>query len=301
MAVAAFESVWDRDISVLDGPGLVDRFAMLEQERRHIEAELAELIGEVDRREVFRDDQHASVKGWCRALGRWSDGEARARVRTARLSDAVPQVAEALADGLLGVAQCHEIARVFANPRVGEQVADVVEIFLEHARLMPFEDFQRLVRAWESMVDADGAHRCHEASHRNRRASMLLDETTVVIRASGGALDGAEMLAIFQRFQDAEYAADWAQARAEHDPDAVYAQLPRDAGQRAWDALHQIFEDAASTPPGAQAPQPVLNLVADIHTFEQALREYAGDLAGDSSDGDRRGGGFGARPVDPRL
>ena len=107
---------------------------------------------------------------------------------------------------------------------------------------------------------------------------MYLDETTIVIQATGGAVDGAEMLVIFQRYQDAEYLADWQHARAEHGPDATYSQLPRDAGQRAWDALHQIFEDAASTPPDAQPPEPVLNIVADLQTFQEALRDFGIEL-----------------------
>ena len=106
---------------------------------------------------------------------------------------------------------------------------------------------------------------------------------------------------IFQRYQDAEYAADWAQARAEHGPDATYSQLPRDAGQRAWDALHQIFQDAASTPPGSQAPEPVLNLVADLQTFQEALRDFGIELGDDGIvDGAPPADGWiGARSNDP--
>ena len=64
MTVAAFESVWDRTIAELDAAGLIDRFHMLEQERRHIEAELAELTGEVDRREVLELTPFPG-RGWC--------------------------------------------------------------------------------------------------------------------------------------------------------------------------------------------------------------------------------------------
>jgi hypothetical protein len=295
----AFESVWDRTISELDAPGLIDRFKMLEQERRHIEAELAELIGEVDRRQVFRDDQHSTVKGWCRALGKWSDGEARARARAARLSHAFSSVAQALACGLLGVAQCHEIARAYSNPRVRDHMVDVIDIFVTNAQLLPYEEFVKLVRQWEALVDFDGAHRSHEASHLGRRASMYLDETSILIQASGGALQGAEMLEIFNRYQQAEYLADWQQARAEHGADATYSQLPRDAGQRAWDALYRIFQDAASTPADAQAPEPVLNIMADVQTFQEALRDFAIELADDDtvvgSDA-----WLGSRSTDPR-
>ena len=187
----AFESVWDRVVRELDGPGLVDRLQMLDRERCHIEAELAELLGEVDRREVFRDDQHTSVKGWARALCRWSDGEARSRARLARLFDVLPQVAEALAAGVLGVSQAFELGRVFANPRVRDQLADVIDIFLVLAENLSFEGFQQVVRQWEQIADADGSHRDHQISHRRRKASMYVFGTSVIIQASGGAVDSA--------------------------------------------------------------------------------------------------------------
>ena len=87
---------------------------------------------------------------------------------------------------------------------VGDQLGDVLDIFLEHAGLMPFGQFQQLVRRWESIADADGAHRSHEASHRQRRASMYFHEFTAELHASGGAVDGAEMQVIFQRYRTPE-------------------------------------------------------------------------------------------------
>ena len=276
---AGFEAVWGGPVAGLDGVGLVERFRLLELERRHLEAELAELLGEVDRRGVFRDDQHASVKGWARALGRWSDGEARARARLSRLGRALPQVAEAIAVGGLGVAQAHELGRVFANPRVAGQLVEVIEIFLSYAELMSFESFQQMVRQWESIADADGSHREHAVSHRRRRASMFVFGTSVIVQACGGTVDGAQLIEIFERYQHAEFLTDWDQARAVHGPDATAAQLPRDAGQRAWDALLAIFRDAASVPADAQPPEPVLNIVADVHTFNEALQDFARLLA----------------------
>ncbi len=283
----AFESVWDRAVRELDSPGLIDRLQMLDRERCHIEAELADLLGEVDRREVFRVDQHTSVRGWARALCRWSDGEARNRARLARLFDVLPQVAEALAGGQLGVSQAFELGRVFANPRVRDQLADVIDIFLTHAEQLSFESFQQMVRQWESIADADGSHRDHEVSHRRRKASMFVFGTSVIIQACGGSVDGGQMIEIFERYQHAEYLTDWAAARATFGADATAAQLPRDSGQRAWDALMKIFVDAASSPPGGKRPEPVLNIVADQHTFNQALQDFARLLAGlDGVDGD---------------
>ncbi|MCU1358790.1 MAG: hypothetical protein JWN99_79, partial [Ilumatobacteraceae bacterium] len=191
--------------------------------------------------------------------------------------------------------------RVFANPRVADHLGEVIEMFLEQARLLPFEEFARNVRRWEALDDVDGSERAHQVSYRRRRATMFLDDTTMVLRASGGALDGAEMQEIFDRYQHAEYLDDWSAARAVHgdDTDGAAADLPRTAAQRAWDALRNIFRDAASTPPGSQPPEPVVNIVADTETYQEALRELAeqlatGDAAGTSD------AWLGSRGADPR-
>jgi hypothetical protein len=275
----AFESIWDRQVQGLGTSDLVDRLQMLDQQRRHLEAEIVEVMHEVDRRELFRDDRHTSVKGWARAHTRWSDGEARARARLARLVAASPAVAHALATGTLGVAQAHELGRVYANPRVRDEFDDVVAIFLEHSEHMSFEDFRSLVTRWESIADADGAFRSHEASHRRRRASMFVNQTVVSLQASGGTVDGAAMLEVFERYKDAEYLADWAEARAIHGDSTTASHLPRTAAQRSWDALARIFNDAASAPPGSVSPEPVLNVVMDATTMSEELRAFARRLA----------------------
>ena len=208
-------------------------------------------------------------------LFRSSDGEARNRARLARLVDVLPQVAATLAGGHLGVSQAFELGRVFSNPRVRDQLGDVIDIFLTHAENLSFEGFQQVVRQWESIADVDGSHRDHEISHRRRKASMFVFGTSVIVQACGGCVDGAQMIEIFERYQHAEYLTDWAAARATWGDDATAAQLPRDAGQRAWDALMKIFIDAASRPPGSTRPEPVLNIVADQHTFNEALQDFA--------------------------
>lgn len=274
-----FESIWDREIVGLDTAGCVDRLQMLDRQRRQIEAETAEILHHVEHLDLFRDDRHTSVKGWARAHTRWSTGEARARARLAQLMAACPPVASALGAGTLGVAQAFELGRVFANPRVRAEFDDVVGIFLEHSERMSYEDFRDLVARWESIADADGAFRSHEASHRRRRASMFVNDTVVTLLASGGATDGAAMMDIFDRYKNAEYLADWEAARAEHGDATTAAHLPRTAAQRAWDALARIFDDAASAPPGSVRPEPVLNIVMDATTMSAELRAFAERLA----------------------
>ena len=88
---------------------------------------------------------------------------------------------------------------------------------------------------------------------------------------------------IFQRFVDAEFVSDWADTVAAHGDAACAALMPRTHAQRRFDAFHHIFLAAASTPPAAQAPEPVVNIVVTLETLEAAVGQaVAGQAASPS-------------------
>ncbi|MBI5087537.1 MAG: HNH endonuclease [Actinobacteria bacterium] len=148
---------------------------------------------------------------------------------------------------------------------------------------------------WEALADQDGAHRAHEVSHRNRRASIHTDDHHTWIDASGGNTDGALIKEIFDRYVDAEYLTDWADARDRLGDAATRADLARTGRQRSWDALKRIFIDAASTPPGAQPPEPVLHIAGDVHTVGEVLQAVTEHLTGEQPSLN-----LPPRPPDPR-
>ncbi len=93
--------------------------------------------------------------------------------------------------------------------------------------------------------------------------------------ASGGRpLDAAEMIGIFERFVEDEFRADVAARTDLYGPDAPASLLPRTDAQRRFDALLNIFRTASSMPAGARAPDPVVNIVCDIVTFETLLARH---------------------------
>jgi hypothetical protein len=70
-------------LSALDAADLAAVFHRLDHDRRVAEARLVALIEVVERAGMHDLDGHATTAGWLRALGRWSNAEARHRVRTA--------------------------------------------------------------------------------------------------------------------------------------------------------------------------------------------------------------------------
>ena len=247
--------------------------AGLEARRRAVEAEQVAVLEVVAARGLHRADGHRSVRAWYRATVNSSTSAATRRVRTARLTCAVPVVARAIAEGRLGTEQAHEMARAHANPRCGHRISEVADVLIEAAAALSFEDFRALVRRWEMLADLDGAHASSDAARRNRRAGMSLSAFGFHFDATGPKLEGAAMAEIFNRFCDAEFRRDLDRARTDRGEGAeiTAADLQRTAAQRSFDALFEIFRRAAATPPGSRAPEPLVNVVVDARTLADFL------------------------------
>jgi hypothetical protein len=263
----------------LDGRELAARLAEVERTIRKLEAVAASIVATAERRGVFGEDGHVSVRGWVKASIRVSDRTVTRRVRTANLFTALPHYGDRLTTGSLGVDQVAELARVFANPRCGEQLGEVVEPLVELAESAPFEVFARAVRRWERLADADGTHRGQEAAHAGRSARMVLVGDEGFVDARMGTAQFAAMKEVFDRFTQAEFDAEWDQLRAQHGDQACPALLERTEGQRRADALAAIFSRAASADPSAKDPEPVVNILIDQAVYEAQLAAMATDEA----------------------
>ena len=139
---------------------------------------------------------------------------------------------------------------------------------VEHAEHLPYGEFRICVQRWEALADVDGAHRGHEAAHAGRSAHASIVGDEFRLDANGGVHDGAAITEILRRLEQAEFDADWAELRDRFGDDDTPSMLERTAAQRRFDALRAIFDKAASTMPGARAPEPVVNIVVDQATFE---------------------------------
>ena len=251
---------------------LTDRFRALELERRRTEAEMAAIIQEGQRRALCTVDGHRTMKHWVRAQINCPAGDATRLRRLATAMNTVDGLGDALLDGHIGIAQAHELARLRAHPRVGDQLDSVSPLLLRHAEHLSYEEFRVVTRRWETLADLDGAERNDEASEARRKASVIEVGGAIDVRASGGSgLVTAELLTIFDRFVQAEFDKDVAARTSEFGPDAPASALPRSDSQRRFDALVAIFRAAVVAPANGVAPVPVLNLLVGLDTFERLV------------------------------
>jgi hypothetical protein len=272
---------------VTDDPALIERLRTNELDSRRIAAEQAAITREVERRGLFRDDGHRSVKAFLRANLNWSNSQATSTIKVAALLDTVAGAGNALLNGHIGTAQANELGRLRANPRVGDQLtntdtnttdantADTVNTLLDAAEQLKYEDFRIVAFRWETLADTNGAEQREANNIEHRDATVIDAGGELFMRASGGtALDTAEMVAVFDSFVDHEFRLDCAARDATYGPNAPTSLLARTDKQRRRDALQNIFR-AAQTAANAGltiGPIPtIVNIVASRYDTEHAL------------------------------
>lgn len=267
------------DIASLAGSELDELLLALERLDRTIQATKLSVIGHADRKARFLADGHRSSAAWTRAVTNCSPHESRRRVRAARALRDLPSFGDALRDAAVGVDQLNEVARLHANPRCGRQVAGSEAILLEAARQLEYVDFTVVTQRWLTLADADGAHRDHTAADAGRNFSIHEHRYGFSFNAECGVLQGTAIREMFQRFVDAEFITDWETARASHGDTVAVQQLPRTPAQRRFDAFFQMLEMGATNLGDAPLPDPVVNVIVDLDTFEQHLRAELGGIA----------------------
>lgn len=248
---------------------LRSRLVTLERLGRMLEAAVIGVVAECERTSAFVDDGHVSVRNWVAAETNTSSVDALARMRTARLATACPQVIAALAAGDVGIAQVRELGRARANPRIGARLDDVIDEMLTEAATMPLHGFVAMVREWESLVDADGSHRDHDAAHDRRKVRSWRrdDEPGGELWARLGADQFAEVTEILDHYADAELQDDLDAARSQGEG----APLPRTPDQRRADALVQALRDAAASQSAGDGGVPTVNYLIPSDVFDEQV------------------------------
>jgi hypothetical protein len=274
----------------------------MERARRRLDAAIADVTGLADRTAHFMLDGHRTVKAWAMAVTNCSPAEALSRDRKSRLMRQWPELAEQYRNAEVGVAQVHELARVAANPRCGNQVAESGQVLVDAAKQLEFADFRTVTQRWEQLADADGAHRGHDASSEHRNVTIVETGGEFEIRGRVPAIHGTILREILDKFAEAEFHADWDAATLEHGT-ASKELLARSAAQRRADALLKIFETAAGAGIAGKPVDICVNLLIDDDQFQQHLRNQIDDTPvtiDPASVLDRRCETSDGVPVDPR-
>ena len=243
--------------------------------RRRVEAMIAEIVGAAERTVAYADDGHGSVSGWVKSTCNYSCGETKAVIQTGRLLHAIREARDAAHSASVGVPQLRLLAKVFANPRCADQFPDSAELLLDHASRLWFEEFAVVVRRWEALADADGAHSAHERAHTGRDAHVSIVGQRVYVDAQGGVVAGAVMVEVFDGFVEAEFRADWDAGVQRWGESMTPALLERSDKQRRFDAFIAMCTSAAASGVVGRV-DPLVNVIVDQTTFEHHLAKLCG-------------------------
>jgi hypothetical protein len=274
-------SLHDVDPSGFDAAEMRTWLEGVERARRTVEAAAVAAAGVIDRSNPFRAQGFFTAKTAVKHMCRLSGPEAHRRIQTARLHAGLPAWGDAEADGTVGVAQSELMARVAANPRIASGVLERdAHLLLDDAVTLPFDEFERRVRTWEALADPDGDQARHDGQLANHNVQLRpRPEGGWTLTGNLAELAGCEFAEIFAWFIEAEWQADWADARTRLGDTATTADLVRTQAQRSADALLAMARAAASTPPGSQPPRLTVNILIDHESFEAHLRGETPDPA----------------------
>ncbi len=236
----------------------------LERSLRRAEAAMIEHLDLVDRRGVYRDEGHRTIRAFQMGCAHVSRSLARDRWLTVVLCRLAPQVLEGLNRGELGVEQVRLLARTAARPRVGRLLTtdpDMFDLLLEYARTLSYAEFERVVQHWVHRADTDGTEPDHRGAHEERNTTITVSGDRVIIRTVLPATMGAQVEAIHNVFTQAEF-----------DHDAAHATSPgglaRTSAQRRADAFVTMCLHALG-PQGSITVD--VGIVMDAATFDAAV------------------------------
>lgn len=251
----------------------------LESARRRVDHGTDRAVGHLDASAAFSLDGHRNARSAVKHLGRLPGSDALGRIQTVAALRDLPAVEAGYAAGRIPTAHVRAIARIAGNPRVSDFLPVADPIFAQMAAELDFDGFSSWLREWERLADADGAADDAERSHERRSFSLDENEIDGSWTSTGhhGALQGAAMAEMLNRYERAEFEADWAEARALHGADARVEHLRRTPAQRRADAAFEIFRRAGATCADDRTPDPLVNIVVDQETFEDELRRAAGE------------------------
>ena len=262
------------DLAGADVEGLSDEWfarysRSIDESAARFDALGVAVAAEAERRGHDRAKGFLSTKSWIKHHVQLTGPEAHGRMQTMRFFELVPAWAAAAGSGEVGVAQTRLMARVAANPRVHVAMVECVESLLADAIVLPFEEFERRVRDFGRSANQDGAGTQARKNHEARDAGMRQRrDGSWWMWAKFGSLQGAQVNEVFAHFIQAEWDADWAEARERCGDGAGMSDLRRTEPQRRADAMAAVSGAAASAPGDGQAALPTLNIVIDDVTAE---------------------------------
>ena len=195
-------------------------------------------------------------------------------MRQARVLSDLPDVADALEHGDLSLDAAKAIVRAH-GPATAAALRRDQTTLVAQARRLGMGDFERAMRYWEQLADAEGVERtaAERDGHRRFWGSPGYDGVWF-----GGWLPTPRAAVVqreLERLEHQLFLDDWKAAVAEHGDPVRADQLPRTPAQRRADALVEMALRSATAPAGGKRPQPSISVLVGYETFAGRVCQLA--------------------------
>ena len=201
---------------------------LVEQAACKIDALGIGVLDSVDRSGLHKDDGFASVQSWNAYVCRTTRGETTRRAGLARMFRELPQTGDAYRCGAIGREQLSMLLKTYNIERCRPQLSESIDMLMEDERRMTATEFANVVKHWTRLADADGAQQKHQTTHEFRDLRFFENfDGGFTLQGSFGALQGATIRELFERFVTAERLADWEEARDIHGDQTNQSHLAR--------------------------------------------------------------------------
>ena len=160
---------------------LCDSLVGIETIRKQLDALSTVLLVETDGRDTTNETTGHRTGPWLAGKANLPVADTRARVRVAnKLARKLPAVLEALLEGRIGWDHATLLVRL-ANPRIIDELADMIPHILDLATRMTYEAWKREVTNITEQLDVDGGHRPgDDITDNTLRLSPMHDNTIVI-------------------------------------------------------------------------------------------------------------------------
>jgi Domain of unknown function (DUF222) len=245
---------------------------LVEQAARKIDALAIGVLDSVGQSGVHKDDGFSTAQSWNAYVCRTTRGETIRRAGLARMFRDLPQTGDAYRAGQIGREQLSTLLNTYRIERCRTQLGESLDMLMGDERRLTAAEFANVMKHWTRLADADGARQKHQTTHEFRDLRIFENfDGGFTLQGSFGALQGATIRELFDRFVQAERLADWDEAREINGDETNSSHLARTEAQRRADAFEAALLQASATLPDANLPEPSVNIAMSPDAFEYGL------------------------------
>jgi hypothetical protein len=263
----AIDEVADLDPATLSDDELHDVVTELVREDSRFAAARARLVAAWDARKQWADNGSRAAAARLMYETGVSAKTAKRELRRARSLRTMPHTATALAEGKLSMDKADLLINV-NQPALSHLFARDEGMLVDEIQRLRHPAAQRCTRYWLQLAHDEAGREPYERDRQGRHFSCGRTlQNSFVLKGLLPPIAGAIVAGELRRLEQQLFAADWAEARSTHGPDATGVQLPRTAAQRWADALVMMAERSAAMDPHAVLPRPLFTVLCGYDPF----------------------------------